>query len=68
LATRGDFTDYRGLALLQNAHRWKVHRVPGGALPYFEDMPGFAARLDGFWKTPLVPVREALAGSALAGL
>ncbi|MEI6618487.1 MAG: alpha/beta fold hydrolase [Betaproteobacteria bacterium] len=68
LATRGDFTDYRGLALLQNAHRWKVHRVPGGALPYFEDMPGFAARLDGFWKTPLVPVRAALAGSALAAL
>ena len=59
LATRGDFTDYRGLSLLQNAHRWKVHTVPGGALPYFEDMPGFAARLDAFWQIPLAPPLQA---------
>jgi pimeloyl-ACP methyl ester carboxylesterase len=49
MATRGDFTDYRGLALLATAGAWHTHRVPGGALPYFEDLPDFVARLTPFW-------------------
>jgi len=53
MATRGDFTDYRGLALLQTPHPWQVHAIPGGALPYFEDLAGFVARLDAFWRSPL---------------
>lgn len=49
MATRGDFTDYRGLALLKTRKRWQAALVPGGALPYFEDTPGFVARLAPFW-------------------
>jgi len=49
MATRGDFTDYRGLALITTAGTWHIHRVPGGALPYFEDLPDFVARLTPFW-------------------
>ena len=49
MATRGDFTDYRGLALITTAGTWHTHRVPGGALPYFEDLPDFVARLTPFW-------------------
>ncbi len=49
MATRGDFTNYRGLALLQTARAWQTHKVPGGALPYFEDLPDFVARLAPFW-------------------
>lgn len=52
LATRGDFTDYRGLALLKTTRPWRAQRVPGGALPYFEDTPGFVARLASFWRVP----------------
>ena len=51
MATRGDFTDYRGLALVATAGAWHTHRVPGGALPYFEDLPDFVARLSPFWRT-----------------
>ena len=49
MATRGDFTNYRGLALLQTANPWNTQKVPGGALPYFEDLPDFVARLAPFW-------------------
>jgi len=49
MATRGDFTNYRGLALLQTASPWNTQKVPGGALPYFEDLPDFVARLAPFW-------------------
>ena len=52
MATRGDFTDYRGLALLQTAQPWQVQQVPGGALPYFEDLHDFASRLSAFWLVP----------------
>ena len=52
MATRGDFTDYRGLALLKTLTPWRAQRVPGGALPYFEDTPGFVARLASFWSGP----------------
>ena len=49
MATRGDFTDYRGLRLLKTSTPWRAHKVTGGALPYFEDCPGFVARLAPFW-------------------
>lgn len=49
MATRGDFTDYRALQMLKTTIRWHVQRIPGGALPYFEDCPGFVARLRSFW-------------------
>jgi len=52
MATRGDFTDYRGLVLLKTPKPWRAQRVPGGALPYFEDTPGFVARLASFWSVP----------------
>jgi hypothetical protein len=52
MATRGDFTDYRGLVLLKTPRPWRAQRVPGGALPYFEDTPGFVARLASFWSGP----------------
>ena len=49
MATRGDFTDYRGRDTVQDRANWHIHRVEGGALPYFEDMRQFAALLDPFW-------------------
>ena len=55
MATRGDFTDYRGLALITTAGAWHTHKVPGGALPYFEDLPDFVARLTPFWLSASSP-------------
>ncbi len=52
MATRGDFTDYRGRDTVQGRAHWQMHRIEGGALPYFEDLPSFAARLDPFWVRP----------------
>jgi pimeloyl-ACP methyl ester carboxylesterase len=51
MATRGDFTDYRGRDTVQDRANWHIHRVEGGALPYFEDLPAFVALLDPFWQT-----------------
>ena len=50
MATRGDFTDYRGRQTVEHKHNWQFHKIEGGALPYFEDLNGFAAKLDQFWK------------------
>jgi pimeloyl-ACP methyl ester carboxylesterase len=50
MATRGDFTDYRGLALLRTVQLWHAQKVPGGALPYFEDLNDFVSRLSPFWR------------------
>ena len=49
MATRGDFTDYRGRDTVQGRGNWQMHHVHGGALPYFEDLAAFVARLDPFW-------------------
>lgn len=49
MATRGDFTDYRGRSVLQGCPNWEFHAVPGGALPYFEPGSDFVALLDRFW-------------------
>ena len=48
MATRGDFTDYRGRSTVEGRANWQFQLTPGGALPYFEDLAGFAAKLDHF--------------------
>ena len=53
MATRGDFTDYRGCDTVQGRSNWRIHRVEGGALPFFEDLNHFARLLDPFWNTPV---------------
>lgn len=49
MATRGDFTDYRGRSTVAQRANWQFELTPGGALPYFEDLTGFTAKLDAFW-------------------
>ena len=49
MATRGDFTDYRGRATVERRANWQFHQMDGGALPYFEDLAGFTDKLDHFW-------------------
>jgi pimeloyl-ACP methyl ester carboxylesterase len=50
MATRGDFTDYQGKTTVDQRSNWRFEAVEGGALPYFQDLPGFVARLDPFWR------------------
>ena len=59
MATRGDFTNYRGLALLHTNPAWQSHKVPGGALPFFEDLPDFLRRLAPFWQSTIGPATGA---------
>ena len=49
---RGDFVDYKGLALLRDARNWTVQVLPTGALPHFEVLPRFVARYDA-WSASL---------------
>ena len=49
--TRGDFTDYRGLARYAGRANWHVDVLPTGALPYFEDPAGSVARWRAFSAT-----------------
>jgi pimeloyl-ACP methyl ester carboxylesterase len=48
MATRGDFTDYRGRSTVEGRENWQFHPVEGGALPYFENLAAFVALLDPF--------------------
>lgn len=48
MATRGDFTDYRGRSTVEGRANWKFQLTGGGALPYFEDLAGFTVKLDAF--------------------
>lgn len=48
MATRGDFTDYRGRITVSAKPNWQFHAVEGGALPYFQDLGAFTAALDPF--------------------
>ena len=41
--TRGDFTDYRGKALLAGRQNWRFSVFPTGALPHFEMPAAFFA-------------------------
>ena len=52
MATRGDFTDYRGRVTLADHPSWQFHAIEGGALPYFEDLAAFTTLLDAFWRAP----------------
>lgn len=52
MATRGDFTDYRGRSTVEGRENWQFHKVDGGALPYFENLAAFVALLDPFLATP----------------
>lgn len=45
---RGDFTDYGGIAKVRNRPNWSIQSFETGALPYYEDLAGFVARLDAF--------------------
>jgi pimeloyl-ACP methyl ester carboxylesterase len=49
MATRGDFTDYRGRYTVEGRKNWQFHAVEGGALPFFEDLTAFTKKLDPFW-------------------
>lgn len=48
MATRGDFTDYRGRTTVSSKPNWQFHAMQAGALPYFEDIKAFTARLTPF--------------------
>ena len=48
MATRGDFINYQGRYTVEGRSNWQFHCVDGGALPFFEDLDGFVARLDPF--------------------
>ena len=48
MATRGDFTDYRGKSTVEQRANWQFELTEGGALPYFEDLASFTAKLDVF--------------------
>ena len=56
MATRGDFTDYRGRTAVSDRRNWQFHSVEGGALPYFENLAGFTAKLDQFFSSDFGPM------------
>jgi hypothetical protein len=49
---RGDFTDYRGRALVEGRPHWHFSVFPTGALPYFEVPTEFFAAYDRFLAAP----------------
>jgi hypothetical protein len=50
---RGDFTDYRGKAIVENRAHWQFTVLPTGALPYFEVPRDFCDTYDRFLAMPL---------------
>jgi pimeloyl-ACP methyl ester carboxylesterase len=50
--TRGDFTDYRGKAIVEKRPNWCFTVFPAGALPYFEMPARFCEAYDGFLAKP----------------
>jgi len=48
MATRGDFTNYKGRSTVAQRANWRFFLMPGGALPYFEDLAAFTAQSDRF--------------------
>ena len=48
MATRGDFTNYKGRSTVEQRANWQFVLMPGGALPYFEDLAAFTAKSDAF--------------------
>ena len=49
MATRGDFTDYRGRHTVEGKTNWQFCAIEGGALSFFEDLNGFTQKLDPHW-------------------
>jgi hypothetical protein len=45
---RGDFTDYRGLSVVQGRPNWQISVYPTGAIPYFEVPQEFFPAMDRF--------------------
>ena len=43
---RGDFVDYRGLALLSSRPNWTIETMQTGALPHFEQLAEFVRRYE----------------------
>lgn len=56
MATRGDFTNYQGRTTVSDRPNWQFHSVEGGALPYFENVAGFTAKLDQFFSSDFGPM------------
>jgi pimeloyl-ACP methyl ester carboxylesterase len=54
---RGDFTDYRGRALVADRPNWQFAVFQTGALPHFERAGEFVAAYDAFLARPTSPVR-----------
>ena len=48
MATKGDFTNYKGRNTVEQRTNWQFCLMPGGALPYFEDLASFTAQSDQF--------------------
>jgi hypothetical protein len=48
MATRGDFTNYKGRTTVAQHANWQFVLMQGGALPYFEDLAAFTAQSDPF--------------------
>jgi pimeloyl-ACP methyl ester carboxylesterase len=48
---RGDFTDYRGKAIVEAQPNWSFTVFPTGALPYFETAERFDVAYDNFLKS-----------------
>ena len=55
MATRGDFTNYKGRITVSDRPNWQFHSVEGGALPYFENTESFADKLDQFFASDFGP-------------
>jgi pimeloyl-ACP methyl ester carboxylesterase len=49
MATRGDFTDYRGRHTVEGKTNWQFCAIEGGALSFFEDLNVFTQKLDPHW-------------------
>jgi len=49
---RGDFTDYRGAAIVKDRPNWRFSVFPTGALPYFEMNEEFCDAYDGVLGIP----------------
>jgi pimeloyl-ACP methyl ester carboxylesterase len=49
---RGDFTDYRGAAIVAQRPNWQLTTFGTGALPYFEEPAKFLAAFDRFLASP----------------
>ena len=64
---RGDFTDYRGRALVAGRPNWQFSVFPTGALPHFEQPEAFCAALQRFLAGQPVEVSQGVKEPSRAG-